>query len=83
MFAGYGRDVGGTGGLSGTDPSVVPRVIGLTLVRARTRIRRAHCSVGRIRRAHSRRVGRVISQSPRPGTVKPRGFRVKLVVGRR
>ncbi|HMI99954.1 MAG TPA: PASTA domain-containing protein, partial [Gaiellaceae bacterium] len=61
----------------------VPRVIGLTLRRAKAKIRAKHCSVGRIRRAHSRRVGRVISQTPRPGTVKPRGFKVKLVVGRR
>jgi beta-lactam-binding protein with PASTA domain len=61
----------------------VPRVIGLTLRRAKTKIRAKHCSVGRIRRAHSRRVGRVIGQSPRPGTVKRRGFPVKLVVGRR
>jgi beta-lactam-binding protein with PASTA domain len=61
----------------------VPRVIGLTLGRARTKIRRANCSVGRIRRARSRRVGRVIGQSPRPGAVKRRGFPVNLVVGRR
>ena len=61
----------------------VPRVIGLRLGAAKTRIRRARCSVGRIRRARSRRVGRVIGQSPRPGEVKPRGFPVKLVVGRR
>jgi hypothetical protein len=61
----------------------VPRLIGLRTSRARTRIRRAHCSVGRIRRARSRRVGRVIGQSPRPGTVKRRGFPVMLVVGRR
>jgi len=58
-------------------------VIGLALGRAKTKIRRAHCSVGRIRRARSTRVGRVIGQSPRPGTVKRRGFPVKLVVGRR
>jgi beta-lactam-binding protein with PASTA domain len=61
----------------------VPRVIGLTLSRAKTKIRAKHCSVGRIRRTRSTRVGRVIGQSPRPGTVKPRGFRVNLVVGRR
>jgi PASTA domain/Divergent InlB B-repeat domain len=61
----------------------VPRVIGLRLAKARTRIRRAHCSVGRVRRARSRRVGRVISQSPRAGARRPRGTRVKLVVGRR
>ena len=51
--------------------------------RRKTRIRRARCSVGRIRRARSRRVGRVIAQSPRPGVVKRRGFPVRLVVGRR
>jgi beta-lactam-binding protein with PASTA domain len=58
-------------------------VIGLTLSRARVRIRARHCSVGRIRRARSRRVGRVIGQSPRPGVVRRRGFPVNLVVGRR
>ena len=61
----------------------VPRVIGLRLGQAKSRIRRARCSVGRIRRARSRRVGRVIGQSPRPGVFKRRGFPVKLVVGRR
>ena len=30
-----------------------------------------------------RRVGRVISQRPRGGAVRPSGFRVNLVVGRR
>jgi beta-lactam-binding protein with PASTA domain len=61
----------------------VPRVIGLTLGRARVRIRRAHCSVGTIRRARSRRPGRVIAQRPRPGVIRRRGFPVNLVVGRR
>jgi beta-lactam-binding protein with PASTA domain len=58
-------------------------VVGLTLGKAKTKIRRAHCSVGKIRRSRSRRVGRVISQNPRAGAVKRRGFPVKLVVGRR
>jgi beta-lactam-binding protein with PASTA domain len=58
-------------------------VIGLRLRAAKTRIREAHCSVGRIRRTHSRHVGRVIAQNPRAGKVKPEGFPVKLVVGRR
>jgi beta-lactam-binding protein with PASTA domain len=61
----------------------VPKVVGLTLSRAKSKLRAKHCSVGRIRKTHSRRVGRVISQSARPGTVKPSGFRVNLVVGRR
>jgi beta-lactam-binding protein with PASTA domain len=56
----------------------------MALGRAKTKIRSKHCSVGRItRRVSSRRAGRVISQSPKPGAVKPAGFKVKLVVGRR
>ena len=43
----------------------------------------ANCSVGRIRRARSRRIGRVISQTPRAGAVKRLGFPVRFVVGRR
>jgi Tol biopolymer transport system component len=64
---------------------VVPRVIGLRLAVARKRIGRANCLVGRVRRARSspRRAGKVLSQSPRPGAVRPRGARVDLVVGRR
>jgi Calx-beta domain/PASTA domain len=63
----------------------VPRVIGLRLARAKTRIRARNCRVGRVRRARSRpsRVGRVIRQTPRAGAVRARGFRVNLVVGRR
>ena len=62
---------------------VVPQVIGLRMTRARARIRRANCSVGRIRRAKARRIERVIGQSPRPGGIRRRGFPVKLVVARR
>jgi hypothetical protein len=62
---------------------VVPRVIGMTLRRAKSRIRAKHCSLGRVRRARSRRVGRVIAQTPRPGAVRARGTKVKLVIGRR
>jgi beta-lactam-binding protein with PASTA domain len=63
---------------------VVPRVIGLSLGRAKKKIRTAHCRVGRVtRRSTSRHPGRVIGQRPRPGTIKPAGFRVNLVVGRR
>ena len=50
----------------------VPRVIGFRLRNARQRIRRANCSVGRVRRVRTRRSlrGRVIGQSPRPGAVR-------------
>ena len=61
----------------------VPRVIGLRLSAARKRIKARHCAVGRIRRARSKRVGRVIGQNPKPGAVKRFGFPVKLVIGRR
>jgi Tol biopolymer transport system component len=62
---------------------LVPRVIGLRLASARTKIRRRGCRVGRVRRGRSRRVGRVIAQSPRRGTVRAHGARVNLVIGRR
>jgi beta-lactam-binding protein with PASTA domain len=62
----------------------VPRVIGLPLGRAKTRLRSHHCRVGRVtRRVTSGRPGRVIAQRPRAGAVKPAGFRVRLVVSRR
>jgi len=55
----------------------------MTLGRAKSRIRAKHCGVGRVRRVHSKRVGRVLKQSPRPGARKPRGAKVSLTVGRR
>jgi len=62
----------------------VPRVVHKRLATARSRIKRAHCSVGRIRRVRRPRLrGLVVSQSPRPGTRLARDARVNLVVGRR
>ena len=61
----------------------VPRVIGMRLAQAKRAIRAMDCSVGRIRRVRSRRVRRVLRQNPRAGAIRKRGFRVKLVVGRR
>jgi PASTA domain-containing protein len=62
---------------------VVPRVLGKKLAAARRSIRGAHCSVGRLRRAKSpKKAGRVIAQGPRPGTRKPAGTRVNLVVSK-
>jgi uncharacterized delta-60 repeat protein len=62
---------------------LVPRVVGMRLVRAKKRIRARHCAVGRIRRASSRRPrGRVVRQSPRAGLRKPLRSRVSLVVSR-
>jgi plastocyanin len=76
-----------TGTVNVTVPRIrtfrVPRVIGLKLPTAKSRIRRSRGSLGRVRRARSRRVGRVIGQRPRPGAIKRRGYPVALVVGRR
>ena len=62
----------------------VPRVKGKRLRDARPAIQRSHCSVGRIRYRFSRRVKRkhVISQRPRPGSVRADRARVKLVVSK-
>jgi beta-lactam-binding protein with PASTA domain len=62
----------------------VPNVLGMRLGKAKQRIRAAKCSVGRVRHARSKRSlrGRVTAQSPRAGAVRPKGFPVKLVVGR-
>jgi hypothetical protein len=65
---------------------VVPRVVGRTLTRARSLLRRAHCGVGRITRARSRaQRGHVLRQSRRPGLKLAKGARIALVVsaGRR
>jgi outer membrane protein assembly factor BamB len=62
---------------------LVPRVVGRPLPAAKKAIRRAKCSVGRVRHARSaRRRGRVIKQSPRPGARRVRGARVNLTVSR-
>jgi uncharacterized delta-60 repeat protein len=59
----------------------VPRVIGLTLSRARARIGSSHCTVGHVRKAKSiSRRGTVISQSPRAGRYLSSRGRVSLVV---
>lgn len=64
---------------------VVPRVIGLRLAVARARIGRANCLVGSVRRVRAKpmKAGKVLAQNPRAGSVRARGAKVKLVVGRR
>ena len=61
----------------------VPRVVGLRLAKAKSRLRRARCSVRAVRRVRAKAVGKVVAQSPRAGVVRVRGFRVRLTVGRR
>jgi Divergent InlB B-repeat domain/PASTA domain/Domain of unknown function DUF11 len=63
---------------------VVPRVVGLTLAKARARIAKAHCRVGKITRKLSSRKkkGRVIAQSPTRGKILRSGSKVNLTVGK-
>ena len=62
---------------------MVPRVRGLTLSKAKARIRTAHCTTGAVSRAYSRtKAGLVISQKPAPGSHLLRGRAVSLVVSR-
>ena len=62
---------------------VVPSVVGRRLAKARGAIRKAGCTVGRVRHARSRRhSGRVLSQSPRRGMRLVAHGRVNLVVAR-
>lgn len=62
---------------------VVPRVQGRKMAAAQKAIRRAHCRVGRVRKARSQRPsGRVIKQTPRAGKRLPLGAKVNLVVSR-
>jgi PASTA domain-containing protein/concanavalin A-like lectin/glucanase superfamily protein len=62
----------------------VPRLRRKALPAAKRTIARANCRVGTIRRANSKAVqrGRVISQTPKPGTVLPNRTKVNLVVSR-
>jgi serine protease AprX len=63
---------------------VVPNVLHLKLAKAKARIKKRHCGVGRITREHSRPAnrGRVIKQRPTAGSERrPKGFRVRLTVG--
>jgi beta-lactam-binding protein with PASTA domain len=64
---------------------VVPKVIGMRLAVARSRIGRANCRVGSVRRVRTKakKRGKVVAQSPRAGSVRDRGSKVNLVVGRR
>ena len=63
---------------------VVPRVKGKSLKKARREIKAHSCRVGKIRHAFSFSVrsGRVISQNPKPKSVRKHGARVSLVVSR-
>ena len=72
------------GGGTATRRCVVPRLVGRTVTSARTRLTRAGCRVGTVRR-RGRRSGRpvVVAHSRRAGRVLPAGTKVSLTVRRR
>ena len=63
---------------------VVPAVRGRKLAAARTRLVRANCRLGKVKRAYSRTVGRgrVVSQRPRVGARLSELAKIDLVVSR-
>ena len=63
---------------------IVPKVVGLKLAKAKTKIKKAHCRVGKITKKHSskKKKGKVIKQSPRAGKHLKAGSKVKLTVGK-
>jgi hypothetical protein len=63
---------------------VVPEVIRRPLAAAEKMIKKADCSVGKIRRSYSKKVkkGRVISQKPRPKTRLAAGSKVRLTISK-
>jgi PASTA domain-containing protein len=63
---------------------VVPRLRGLTTLRARRLLAAKRCRLGRVSKAYSRKVrrGRIIGQSRRAGARLPRATRVHVVVSR-
>jgi PKD repeat protein len=63
---------------------VVPKVTGRTVLAAQAALKAAHCSLGRRDFVYSKSVakGRIVSQSPLPGTRRGSGSPVKVVVSK-
>ena len=60
---------------------VVPKLKGLTLAKARLKVKRAHCTLA-VKGVHlaAVKLGRISSQSPRPGARVKRGSRLHVVI---
>jgi hypothetical protein len=71
---------------SGAPPvqCVVPKVVGLKLAKAKTKIKNGHCRVGKITKKHSskKKKGKVLKQSPKAGKHLSAGSKVNLTVGK-
>jgi hypothetical protein len=62
----------------------VPKLVGLTLKKARTKLLKAHCRLGKVKKKASspKKKGRVLSQRPKPGKSFPGGSKVNVTVGK-
>ncbi len=75
---------GGGGSNSGKKKCTVPSLAGTTLKKARAKLRRAHCSPGKVsRKKAGGKPGRVLATRPGAGAKLPRGAKVALTVSRR
>jgi hypothetical protein len=97
-FTGWSGDCSGTGNcaltmsanhaVTATFAKVVkckvPKLVGLTLKKARAKLRKVHCRLGKVTRAFSRRKskGRVLRQKPKAGKTLLAGSKVKLTIGK-
>ena len=97
-FTGWSGDCSGTGGCVLTMSAnhsatasfaklpkcVVPKVVGKTLKKARAKILKAHCRVGKVTKKASslKKKGKVLSQRPKPGKTLANGSKVNLTVGK-
>jgi hypothetical protein len=63
---------------------VVPKLVGLTLKKAKAKIKRYHCRVGKVTRKAStaRKNGKVLAQKPKPGRRLAPGAKVNVTVGK-
>lgn len=64
----------------------VPRLVGLTLAKAKLKLTKANCALGKTTRratSRSKRVGRIVAQGSNAGTTRPQGAKVSVTVGRR
>jgi Carboxypeptidase regulatory-like domain/PASTA domain len=85
---GSGAEASGAGGSgpvgSGGHPRgcKVPKLVGLSLAKAKKALAKAGCRLGRVSRKAGRRHGRVVRQKIRRGAAKPAGFKVALTVAK-
>ncbi len=71
--------------VAATKPTVkckVPKLIGKKLKAAKRLLRKAHCKLGRVKKKHgaTAKRGKIKSQSPKAGKVRPAGTKVKVTL---